>query len=219
MSQEDQYPKEKHSQEEQKPIISTSGGAAVSGSVSVGRDFIGRDKIEIIIQQALSASEEAARARDLELQELAKGVSTYASNLAKLAGTTTSSEPFRGLLEYRIGDVEQFYGRNGEIDELLGKLKKRNLTILHAESGAGKTSLLQAGITLRLVAEGHIPIYLRPYDQNPALVVKKNFTPDIEQFPGLSQSSLVSCLHKVCSILGEQVSLYMLMIIYMLVTQ
>ena len=45
-----------------------------------------------------------------------------------------------------------FFGRDENCDELMRALDNGRLTVLYAESGAGKTSLLKAGLMSRLVA-------------------------------------------------------------------
>jgi CHASE2 domain-containing sensor protein len=47
-------------------------------------------------------------------------------------------------------DAELFYGRDGERKRIIGNLRASRLTLLHAESGVGKSSLLRAGVSARL---------------------------------------------------------------------
>jgi uncharacterized protein (DUF2267 family) len=68
--------------------------------------------------------------------------------------------------------------------------------------------LLQAGISPRLIAQGHLPLYLRPYDENPVDVIKKAFLPDPAQTPGLQDAPLRDFLQQVINILGEGSTLY-----------
>ncbi|MBK8129109.1 MAG: hypothetical protein IPK53_09285 [bacterium] len=59
------------------------------------------------------------------------------------------------------------------------------VTILESESGSGKTSLLQAGLASRLLADGHFPLCLRPYRQAPDQFIKRAFLPDYAAQPEL----------------------------------
>ena len=56
--------------------------------------------------------------------------------------------PFIGPKPFIIG--EALYGRNWEIRMLLNLLRSKRLVLLHSPSGAGKTSLIQAGLWPRL---------------------------------------------------------------------
>jgi len=79
--------------------------------------------------------------------------------------------PFPGLVSYGDSDADAaiFYGRSGEIARVLDELRKqrasadqRPLVILGA-SGAGKSSLLKAGIIPRLRREGPAWLPLRAF--------------------------------------------------------
>lgn len=58
-------------------------------------------------------------------------------------------------------DRKLFFGREREKDELLQKIIARKLVVLHAESGLGKTSLLNAGVSALLRERGFLPIKVR----------------------------------------------------------
>ncbi|CAG0936437.1 hypothetical protein TFLX_05310 [Thermoflexales bacterium] len=172
-------------------VTSISGGVNLDAQhITIGGDVVGRDKIiqniQDIDQRARTAAEEAEQARSFEAQRLAQGVSAFAQRLQARAGDSTDADkggPYRGLLEYRLSDAEIFFGRDLAIRELLEHLQRGPLTMLHAESGAGKTSLLQAGISPHLIAAGHLPIYLRPYNVAPTLALKRAFLPNLSDTP------------------------------------
>ena len=54
--------------------------------------------------------------------------------------------PFVGLKAMTEADADRFFGRNDEIVELVAKLKRHRLIAVVADSGAGKSSLAQAGL-------------------------------------------------------------------------
>jgi len=54
--------------------------------------------------------------------------------------------PFVGLKAMTEADADRFFGRNEEIAELVAKLKRHRLIAIVADSGAGKSSLAQAGL-------------------------------------------------------------------------
>lgn len=63
--------------------------------------------------------------------------------------------PWIGPVPCEERDAKRFYGRNKELRELLPKVRTQRLTILSADSGVGKTSLVNAGLipSLRILRE------------------------------------------------------------------
>lgn len=191
--------------------IRVSGISGISGEVNIASGNIIRN-IRTIYERSLTAAEELSKARSLEGKLLAEGVSSYIQRLQTQAknerGTGT---PYKGLLEYRLAEAESFHGRKQARKSLLETMARGPLAILHAESGAGKTSLLQAGIAPRILAHGHLPLYLRPYDKSPSLAIKKAFLPDLGQSPILAQSPLRDFLARVAKILGKNSALFIML--------
>ena len=181
------------------------------GNVNIaGRDL--NQTFETIYQRALTAAEEAAQARRLESQVLAQGVGTFVQSLSTLANEGLESEsPYKGLLAYGLNEAEIFYGRREAKEDLLNCIGQSSLAVLHAESGAGKSSLLQAGIAAQVIANGHLAVHLRSYSAEPADDIKRMFIPELSQVPGLAQASLREFLRQVCTVLGPKCSLYLLL--------
>lgn len=68
-------------------------------------------------------------------------------------GTTRGSNeenPFRGLMAFDEGHASDFFGRESEISELIELLRTRPVLPLIGASGAGKSSLVRAGVLPRL---------------------------------------------------------------------
>lgn len=63
-------------------------------------------------------------------------------------------EPFPGLEYFRTEDAELFFGRENETARLVARILSSAFTLLHAPSGAGKTSLLNASAIPDLEARG-----------------------------------------------------------------
>src|SRR6266853_2084625 len=59
---------------------------------------------------------------------------------------TFESKPYKGPLSYEIEDSDYFFGRDREADLLTAKILSSRFTLLHAQSGTGKTSLLNARV-------------------------------------------------------------------------
>jgi formylglycine-generating enzyme required for sulfatase activity len=86
--------------------------------------------------------------------------------------------PYRFLHPFVLKDVSLFFGRDEAIEELYDTVMKSRLTVLHARSGAGKTSLLQAGLAPRLIKEGCLSTHIltRAYEENPTKHLKLEIT-------------------------------------------
>ncbi|MCC6433034.1 MAG: hypothetical protein IT354_19160, partial [Gemmatimonadaceae bacterium] len=71
----------------------------------------------------------------------------------KVGGVRAAPDnPYVGPRAFRPG--EKLFGRDREADELLDLLLTERVVLLHAPSGAGKTSLLQASLMRLLSEEG-----------------------------------------------------------------
>ena len=71
------------------------------------------------------------------------------------------NNPWRGLASYSYSDSSLFFGREQELDSLLLSIRENYCTILYGVSGAGKTSLINAGLCPRLKGEGFLPVVVR----------------------------------------------------------
>ncbi len=75
--------------------------------------------------------------------------------------------PFIGAESFRTGD--KIFGRDREIEEFATRLLARRVVLLHSPSGAGKTSLVQAGVIPALNKKGvHILPKVRLNNELPA---------------------------------------------------
>ena len=78
------------------------------------------------------------------------------------AGPVPEAKPYKGPLSYEIEDAEYFFGRDRESDLLLARILSSRLTLLHAQSGAGKTSLLNARVLPGLEQHGWTAFRILP---------------------------------------------------------
>lgn len=205
---------------EQSTMTSVSGGVGLAAGrdVSIGGDVVGRDKIvqninhiiTHITQRPLTAIEESEQARSVEVEHLRQGMTAYIRRLQdRVSESAGSPRPYKGLLEYRLSDAAIFFGRTRAVADLNELVQCGPLAVLHAESGAGKTSLLLAGISPRLIAAGHLPVYLRPYNLSPSFVIKRALVTDLRETPTLAQASLRNFLMQVNQVLGPETTLYL----------
>ena len=67
-----------------------------------------------------------------------------------IPGATSTDSPFVGLTYYTEDQAASFFGREAERKMIIGNLRASRLTLLYAQSGVGKSSLLRAGVAARL---------------------------------------------------------------------
>ena len=81
---------------------------------------------------------------------------------------------FIGLQPYTEAQSECFYGRGKEIEQLTKLIEANTLTILFGKSGAGKTSLLNAGAFPRLRQNFYLPFPIRlDFEHSPDTLVQQ----------------------------------------------
>jgi WD40 repeat protein len=61
-----------------------------------------------------------------------------------------ADSPYVGLTFFTEDKAHLFFGRDAEIAVIIGNLRAARLTVVYAESGVGKSSLLRAGVAARL---------------------------------------------------------------------
>jgi len=66
-----------------------------------------------------------------------------------------SDSPFVGPRPFETEDRDRFFGRTRELEELLSLIIAHRAILVYAQSGAGKTSLLKAGVIPRLVEQAY----------------------------------------------------------------
>ena len=66
-----------------------------------------------------------------------------------------SDSPFVGPRPFETEDRDRFFGRTRELEELLSLIIAHRAVLVYAQSGAGKTSLLKAGVIPRLLERGY----------------------------------------------------------------
>ncbi|MBC7633496.1 BTAD domain-containing putative transcriptional regulator [Aeromicrobium sp.] len=79
------------------------------------------------------------------------------------ASVTGVRAPWPGLRSYGVGDAEYFFGRQDDIDQLVAELSRDGgRLVLVSASGAGKSSLLHAGVVPALRAAGKTVLLTEP---------------------------------------------------------
>mgnify|MGYP000167726198 CR=1 FL=1 len=91
----------------------------------------------------------AARLADAHIDRLVgilDGIPRDIEQAAVRARGGTEARPFKGLHSFSADDADLFFGRDAESQELAQQLRTRALVTVTGVSGAGKTSLIQAGV-------------------------------------------------------------------------
>lgn len=198
--------------------VQATGDYIVTGNIERSYAAIGSGA-QVIVNQALSRAQELEGQQQLAEQRLAAAIQSKAQRFALLSSTAAQergagrANPYRSLLNYRVEDSHLFFGRAPAIAALLGRLRSFPLTILHAESGAGKTSLLEAGVAARLIANSDLPLLVRARKRAPVLAIKQELLPGIESDPALAPlaaAPLPAFLSLVCQQIGTH-RLYILL--------
>ena len=185
-------------------LVSTGDVAGSYNAIGVGAQVV----INQIHRARSAVDEQAAKIRLAEAQladAVARKVQQLTAALDKAAHLDRRN-PYRSLLDYRLEDAPFFYGRDDAIAALLGKIHDHRFTVLHSDSGAGKSSLLQAGLMARLLAAGHLPLRLRPYRDEPAHFIKQCFLSNLDGAPEVARFQpmpLAGFLQAVTGCLGH----------------
>ena len=96
--------------------------------------------------------------------------------------------PYKSLEYFKVEDASIFYGRGAAIRELHERVVGNRLMILYARSGAGKSSILNAGLSPLLLREARLPVYVRvqPFQEDLVREIKQAiFPPSRKPWPKL----------------------------------
>ena len=106
--------------------------------------------------------EPGARLRELEQAILTQDASLDLGTLPPSApapqtrGVTVTGCPYKGLARYELDDAAVFHGRDRLVRTLVTSLVDRRLLVVSGSSGAGKSSVVRAGL-LAALGSGELP--------------------------------------------------------------
>lgn len=116
--------------------------------------------------------------------------------------------PFIGLRTYEEADAIFFRGRKSSTSDLFTMISENDVVVLHAESGEGKSSLLNAGLFPMLRDERFFPIKISFTEEDYALenpdfdeIVYQRIVESVNQING--DSSNTSVFKDVLSLDGK----------------
>jgi hypothetical protein len=119
--------------------------------------------------------------------------------------TVDKSKPYKGPESYQIEDADVFYGRDSEANQLIAKILSSRFTLVHAQSGAGKTSLLNARIIPGLEARGWAALRILP-ENDPVAAVRAATMRYVLPHPSAEQQAIKRAMEALITE-GESVSL------------
>lgn len=175
-----------------------------TSSLDIDRDTY--DAIDVGARTLLNRAREAIREGTDDVVILGQAVIDYVEKLRELAKYKPQAEegPYKALESYDISDNRLFFGRESAIDGMLARSPFAKFTVLHAESGAGKTSLIRAGLMPRLLAGGYLPLYVAVRRRAPHQAIKHVLLPDTTIAPDATEkTSLRTYLSGVAKVVGE----------------
>jgi hypothetical protein len=140
-----------------------------------------------------------------ELGKLDIGVEFIKSHLKDKAKI---KRPFPGMAFYTKKDMKIFKGREKEIEDLLTVVSNWPITLLIGESGAGKTSLIHAGLFPKLDTMMWKYVWTRPFD-NPEENIKKMIWPEFFEGTVDEKKSLLD----VMKLAAEKCKPYQLLVV------
>jgi WD40 repeat protein len=75
--------------------------------------------------------------------------------------TRAVPSPFKFLDAYTKKDGDVFFGRDAEIEQLYQSVNKNRIVLVYGQSGTGKTSLVQCGLSNRFEVTDWVPFWIR----------------------------------------------------------
>ena len=110
-----------------------------------------------------------------------------------LATAATTTGPYKGLTHFNEADAAFFFGRESERDLVVASLKASRLTLVYGQSGAGKSSLLRAGVAASLRAQARadmerfgsaefIPVVFSNWRDDPVQALAAAISASVKEF-------------------------------------
>ena len=176
------HPQEQNPDPPRQEVIASDGAtikdvvqAIISGKVE--GDVVFGDKIYV-------------RSEVEELNDyLAWAVAEFENRMSQLRlDPAQPDKPFKSLDYFTPEDASIFFGRKTATGELLDKVVGSRIMILYGRSGAGKSSILNAGLCPQLLKDSRLPVYVRvhPFEADLVQEIKRAmFPPSLKPWPRL----------------------------------
>jgi formylglycine-generating enzyme required for sulfatase activity len=103
---------------------------------------------------------------DLSFQaggDIVAGNKTVINNIIQRIAKELNTTPYKFLASYDIADRDIFYGRDAIVEELAAQVGRHKVILINGASGAGKSSLVNAGLIPRVADNGYTFVAFREY--------------------------------------------------------
>jgi hypothetical protein len=159
---------------------------------------------QVSYNQLSQVEEERAR-QEAELDVLQKAIAQKYSDLNLLLDTPAPAvgNPYLFLQSFGFKDRARFFAREDEVAELFEHVTGSAITFLSGNRGAGKTSLLRAGLIPALLKQNHLPLLVGVNSEPLETSIKKELLPNIEAMPFLKTIALTEFIRMVTSALPK----------------
>src|SRR5215472_12019346 len=95
--------------------------------------------------------------------DIVAGNKTIINNIIQRLAKELTTTPYKFLASYDVADRDIFYGRAAVVEELAGAVARHKAIIINGASGAGKSSLVNAGLIPRMADNGYSYVAFREY--------------------------------------------------------
>jgi hypothetical protein len=111
---------------------------------------------------------------------------------------TFSNRPYKGADSFQAEDAPLFFGRELAAEDVVTRILSSRCTLLHARSGTGKTSLINARIIPKLEQRGCSPSRVTPQD-DPLMAVRAGVIQHLLPPVGLEVEALRTARECLCA--------------------
>lgn len=143
--------------------------------------------VETITADPLQFLEELAAAVKAETQTLRDPEPT--DRLLELQKGMLPARPYKALNSFTTADAALFAGRTEESQRLANRILAHRLTLLYGASGSGKSSLMHAGVTPRLLQQRSLVAACTPTPDQPLTETMRRALLETGQRAGLTPPS------------------------------
>ncbi|HNB54654.1 MAG TPA: SIR2 family protein, partial [Anaerolineales bacterium] len=143
--------------------------------------------VETLEENPLQFLEDLAAAVKAEIQTPRDPEPT--DRLLELQKGSLPDRPYKALDSFTTADAAIFSGRTEESQRLANRILAHRLTLLYGESGSGKSSLMNAGVTPRLLQQRSLVATCTPSPDQPLTEIMRRALLETGQRAGLTPPS------------------------------
>ncbi len=115
----------------------------------------GAGRLGVVIDRCLLKYKEDRLGSAEELCAELEAIARPRASAARAEEQGEEANPYAGLAAFQEGDTARFFGRETMVEQIVARLVEQPLTVLLGSSGAGKSSLVRAGVIPALERGGY----------------------------------------------------------------